>query len=285
MFYGTEKGAKSHPDLLHPSFYSLQCISNLLKTLEGHIFVPAFQFDSIYSPCCKPSLCINEELIRNLRTDTFMADIHDFYMSKVTLLPSFAVPSLVAHLGNNCRVWAGSCQWLCTPSLLSISLLQTHDVMKRRKSPKRYCCLRHTRDLLSPALSLAVPGTHFHALPAMNLSSPQCPPGHSFAGDARACHLNPSTDSEGRLWKSYRKATLPIEQPKGSSAAGGHSSEPDTKEEKKIDQAFQLNNYRQNPCQFRDTDFGELEHIWKVHESGFGSLTINCEFKSFIFLN
>lgn len=279
------KGVKSHTDLLLPSFCSLQCISNLLKTLEDHIFAPASQFDSIYTPCCKPSVCNKEELIRNSRTDAFMADIHGFYMSKVTLLPSFAVPSLVAHPGNNCRVWAGSCQRLCTPSLLSISLLQTQDIMKTRKSPKRYCCLRHTSGLPSPALSLTLPGTHFHVLPAINLGLPLNPPGHNLAGDPPGCHLTPSADNEGWLWKCCRRAMLPTEQPKESSAAGGHSSELDTKEERKMDQAVQLSNYRQNPRQFPDTDFGELEHVWKVHESGFGSLTINCEFKSFIFLN
>lgn len=57
------------------------------------------------------------------------------------------------------------------------------------------------------------------------------------------------------------------------------------KEERQIDQVIQLSNYRQSPCQFPDVDFGELKYVWKVHESGFGSLTINCEFKSFIFFN
>lgn len=59
----------------------------------------------------------------------------------------------------------------------------------------------------------------------------------------------------------------------------------DTNEERKIEQVIQLSNYSLNPCQFPDADFGELEHIWKVHESGIGSLTVNCEFKSFIFFN
>lgn len=57
------------------------------------------------------------------------------------------------------------------------------------------------------------------------------------------------------------------------------------KEEGKTDPVMQLSNYRESPCQAPDADLRELKHVWKVHESAFGSLTISCEFKSFIFLN
>ena len=78
--------------------------------------------------------------------------------------------------------------------------------------------------------------------------------------------------------------TLPIKQQK-QVLLPEVICQPDMKEERKIDQVIQLSNYRQSPCQFPDADFGELQYVWKVHESGFGSLAINCEFKLFIFFN
>lgn len=79
--------------------------------------------------------------------------------------------------------------------------------------------------------------------------------------------------------------TLQKNPAKVGPCAGVYSPESDIKEERKIDQVIQLSNSRPSPCQFPDADFWELKYIWKVHESGFGSLTINCEFKSFIFFN
>lgn len=68
-------------------------------------------------------------------------------------------------------------------------------------------------------------------------------------------------------------------------SAGGYLPESDMKGGRKIDQIIQLSNYTESHCQLPDADFRELQKIWKVHESGFGSLTINCEFKLFIIFN
>lgn len=100
-------------------------------------------------------------------------------------------------------------------------------------------------------------------------------------------HLSPSTDYMGWVWRwNCCWVEDPAHKPaKVGPSAGGYLPEPDMEEERKTDRVIQLSNYRQSPWQFPGADFGELEDVWKVHESGFGSLTINCEFKSFIFFN